>query len=705
MSSAKRITRLFRWGVVPLATAFVLTAMWQPVVGQQGQPPAAGAPDGDQQGQEVLTRGPVHEAFGQPTVFNPKPGLAVPKKPPQAVEELPPDEKPEGENVSWIGGYWSWDEDRNDFIWVSGFWRVLPPNRQWMPGYWHEADGQFQWVSGYWAAADQDEQEFIAEAPQPSLDQGPPPTQPSDDHIWVPGTWVYHTHRYMWRPGYWIANQPGWVWIAAQYYWTPSGYCFVDGYWDYSIRRRGVLFAPCYFHPTVIVRPAFVYRPAICLDIDVITPHFFARPAYTHYYFGDYYARSYLSVGITPWFHFHYSRGAGYYSSDFAYVAAHYRRADPQWAINLRFGYERARDHVHYRPPRTYVQQKTIINNTTIVNNNTTIINKNTVALAKPLKDISAAAAKSGDAAPVKFQKITENQARTYAKTSADVRKIGQQRIALERAAAKDMAPGKTLNTAREGGVKRVSLPKSPVVSKVPTSEGEAGKSGSGKPPAIGGVASGRPGHIPPPIPGSERASRNKTPTGGVTDAKGTVRTPPVKPDASSLPGSEKTTRTPTGGDRTTRPLPDSGTSKTTPPTTIPPGKTMPPTKTLPGSTGGSDAGKSVPPTRTPPFVPKEGGSTGRPERTPPPAKPLPGSTGGSDAGKSVPPTRTPPFVPKEGGATGRPERTPPPAKSGSASGGSSGSGKSTPPPRSGSGSKSGGSSGKEKDKDKGKDR
>lgn len=33
---------------------------------------------------------------------------------------LPPDQKPEGDDVAWIPGYWAWDDERNDFLWVSG---------------------------------------------------------------------------------------------------------------------------------------------------------------------------------------------------------------------------------------------------------------------------------------------------------------------------------------------------------------------------------------------------------------------------------------------------------------------------------------------------------------------------------------------------------------------------------------------------------
>ncbi|HMO35662.1 MAG TPA: YXWGXW repeat-containing protein [Gemmatales bacterium] len=455
-------------------------------------------------GQEILTRGPIHEAFGQPTVFNPKPGLLIPKKPPQPVEELPPDEKPEGDNVAWLGGYWSWDEDKNDFLWVSGFWRVLPPGRQWIPGYWNENAGQYQWVSGYWANAELEEEQVIQQPPPESLEQGAPPTAPSQEHIWAPGTWVYRERRYMWRPGYWIVAQPGWSWIPASYVWTPGGYIFVDGYWDWSIRRRGILFAPCYFDYNVIYRPGFVYRPAVCLDIDIITPHFFCRPAYSHYYFGDYYATSYLSVGITPWFNFTYARGPRFYSSDFVYYENHFRRTNPNWARDVRLGYERHRDNVHLRPARTFVSQQTVINNITINNinnNNTRIVNNNTnvnnLALAKPIKTYTAKLKENPDA-PIKVERINENRVREFGRNAAEVRKIAGERVTMERQLA---TPGKTGSTAgTETAIRRVTLPKSPIVSKMPINNGET----DDKNPNVGSIGK-TVSRTPPPVPGQNR--------------------------------------------------------------------------------------------------------------------------------------------------------------------------------------------------------
>lgn len=495
--------RLFRWGVLPLAIAVVAVATLQPI-----SPVTAAPKEGASDGAEVLTRGPIHEAFGQPTVFNPKPGLQITKKPPAAVEELPPEEKPAGDNVAWLGGYWSWDDDKSDFLWISGFWRVLPPGRQWMPGYWNDTTGQYQWVSGYWASAQQQEQEIIEAAPPATLEQGAPPNAPTADHIWVPGSWIYRDYRYMWRPGYWVVAQPGWVWVPATYFWTPSGYVYVEGYWDWSIRRRGVLFAPCYFDPVVVYRPGYYYRPTIVLDVDLITPHFFCRPAYGHYYFGDYYATSYVSVGITPWFNFTYARG-GFYSGDFAYYEYHYRRADPQWSVNVRLSYDRYVANPAMRPARTYVQQTTIINNVTVNNvKNTTIINNNpqTLAMAKPLKDYSAASAKSADS-PMKFEKISETKAKDYGKMAADTRKVSVERANFESNKSGPITGNKTIsgvNTTSQ--IKKVTLPKSPTMASMPT--GDAAKTSG-----VGSIT-GHNSNVPPPLPGTEMRKAGGTSTG-----------------------------------------------------------------------------------------------------------------------------------------------------------------------------------------------
>src|SRR5262249_11640078 len=86
-------------------------------------------------GFEIDTRGPVHEAFAQPFDLQPEPGPVVPKEPPPPIPELPPEQRPEGDNVQFFPGYWAWDADRNNFIWISGIYRNAPKDRQYVPGY------------------------------------------------------------------------------------------------------------------------------------------------------------------------------------------------------------------------------------------------------------------------------------------------------------------------------------------------------------------------------------------------------------------------------------------------------------------------------------------------------------------------------------------------------------------------------------------
>ncbi len=130
------VCRVRKWCMVAaLAALGTCCALHKTILAQP-------SPSNAEQGVQVLTRGPVHEAFAETVTFDAEPGIVVPKAPPAAIEELPPDQKPEGANVSWIPGYWAWDDERNDFLWVSGIWRDLPPGRQWLPGYWGKGNNK-----------------------------------------------------------------------------------------------------------------------------------------------------------------------------------------------------------------------------------------------------------------------------------------------------------------------------------------------------------------------------------------------------------------------------------------------------------------------------------------------------------------------------------------------------------------------------------
>ena len=109
------------------------------------------------EGAEVLTRGPVHEAFASLQSFNPQPGRIVARPAPPLIEEVPPGQRPAGVNIAWIPGYWAWDDERMDFVWLSGTWRALPPGREWAAGYWAQVPAGYQskhyYFGDYYAAS------------------------------------------------------------------------------------------------------------------------------------------------------------------------------------------------------------------------------------------------------------------------------------------------------------------------------------------------------------------------------------------------------------------------------------------------------------------------------------------------------------------------------------------------------------------------
>jgi hypothetical protein len=130
----------------------------------------------------------------------PEPSPIVEKEPPEVIDEVPPEERPEGDDVRWIPGYWHFDDEADEFLWVSGFWRDVPPNHRWVPGGWHRVEGGWQWVPGFWAADEDDEVEYVPPPPE-SLDRGPSTPAPDDDSTYVPGCWVFREALH-WRPGF-----------------------------------------------------------------------------------------------------------------------------------------------------------------------------------------------------------------------------------------------------------------------------------------------------------------------------------------------------------------------------------------------------------------------------------------------------------------------------------------------------------------------
>ena len=303
---------------------------------------------------EIETRGPIHEAFARPVVFDPRPTAVVTRAPYEALRELAPARRPEGEGVQWIPGYWSWDDERSDYTWVSGVWRVPPPAHRWVGGYWAAAGGGFTWVPGFWASADAAQVTYLP-APPGTREHGPDSALDAAS-IWVPGTWVWVDDQYRWRPGHAVAARTDWVWTPDSTVWTPHGYVAVSGYWDHPLRSRGLLFAPVRF--TKAFDATVEYTPSVVIETTVVSEHLFDRPGNYHYYFGDYYGAEYSQRGIYP--AFQAQRSFQVYDPIFV-EASFVHRSDASWLAGRERVYQERVDHQDRRPFRTYQEQEVYV--------------------------------------------------------------------------------------------------------------------------------------------------------------------------------------------------------------------------------------------------------------------------------------------------------------------------------------------------------
>jgi hypothetical protein len=385
-------------------------------------------------GIEVLARGPIHEGFAQPTEQKQAASPLVAKPPPEPIDELPPEQKPDAEDVIWIPGYWAWDEDREGYLWVSGIWRVSVPDRRWIPGYWYETTGGWQWVSGFWGPV-AETIEVYPTPPEPVDEAIPPPADTNS--FYVPGIWVYRDARYWWSPGHWVALRPGWVWIPARYCWTPVGYCFVPGRWDLDLDHRGMCFAPVYIDARLYQRRNWVYRPRHIVRVDFLLGSMFVNTRRHHYHFGDYYDAGYARRGFVPWVDYRFRNT---YDPLFAYYRFQ-NRAQPRWEADLRAVYVDRRDNQAARPPRTLVMQEK----------------------AGGKKMMAVASFDQAKAAGVKLEAVSATQATTIKKTVTEWREVSQKRRTVETSAKGAAAK------AAKGSAFKLDLPKTtikPAVSK-----------------------------------------------------------------------------------------------------------------------------------------------------------------------------------------------------------------------------------------------
>lgn len=505
-----------------------LSTLWLPnavqfASGQVEEPPSqTNAANSDNF--ETLMRGPLHEAFAAPVSFNAQEGIVVPDKPPEPINELPPNVKPK-EDAIWIPGYWAWDDQKKDFLWVSGVWRVPPPGKRWVPGYWMQVDGGYQWIAGFWAEADSSQVQYQPYPPD-SLERGPSSPAPSNNYFWVSGCWVYRNNQYAWRPGYWARGYQNWVWVPSYYVWTPRGCIFVDGYWDYGWNNRGMCFAPIYFNSRAYAGARFSYRPAVALDVSRLLIHLFVRPNYSHYYYGDWYGRNRRN-GMYASFNFHERYG---YDPVYAHSRWNYQRQGIDFDERIRGWHDYLTKHPDRRPPHRWDQRNAF------VKQNTGFKYANKMILGDNLQQMVAKEGRS-----TKLRKIEAVPQQQLRQTVDAVRQVITARKKVESQVQGGSASGAVSSAAKAAG--RLRLPDLPGTGILRGAAKQAKGSTSVARPDRRLDAGGKRPNVSPPIDTRQLPPRTKPrelPKKIERPKRDLVPTPRVKPSRPRVPSTPR---------------------------------------------------------------------------------------------------------------------------------------------------------------------
>ncbi|HEX5445322.1 MAG TPA: hypothetical protein VFW87_15970 [Pirellulales bacterium] len=313
------------------AAAVVLSAGWWAARGIAQPPERQSTLQVD-----VERRGPMHEGFAQPAVTGTNDAFVVSKRPPTPLREYPPVLRPAASQAAWLPGYWGWDGAKEDFLWITGVWRLPPPGMRWIPGYWSAHDQQLVWTSGFWFPIERRHVHYEAAAParQPHQPDLPKPADDAREQFYVPGYWMTTSDGPAWRRGHWSPFHEGWVWIPTRRVATPAGSVLLRGYWDYPLSQRGLLFAP--LSAPNARESAAVFTPQAVVNAGQLSGWLFTWAAYGHYCFGDYFGEAERRRGIVPWFAI---------ATDplFAYERWRRQSTQPHWQALLEAQFKRRR--------------------------------------------------------------------------------------------------------------------------------------------------------------------------------------------------------------------------------------------------------------------------------------------------------------------------------------------------------------------------
>ena len=244
-------------------------------------------------------KGPVHEAFIAPITGSVVLQAIAAEPPARITEHVPPKCDPE---AIWIPGYWSWEEQINDFIWVSGAWRVPPPGHMWVSGYWKKFNAGWVWIRGFWSAVPANDISYLPKRPPDTIQENIP-NAPGDNYFWMQGYWHFDGSKYKWLNGQWAEFDPEWIYVPAHYVWRPEGYVFIPAYWDWTLEDRGCAYSSVTIDPGY--RGSIIYTPVVILEPPMIIDWiFWFYPDYTWFFWHHWHFHPGFWAGwccVPPW--------------------------------------------------------------------------------------------------------------------------------------------------------------------------------------------------------------------------------------------------------------------------------------------------------------------------------------------------------------------------------------------------------------------
>jgi hypothetical protein len=187
-----------------------------------------------------------------------------------------------------------------------------------------------------------------------------------------------------------------------------------------------------------------------------LVANLFVQPGYGQYVFGDYYDRSFLAVGIFPWFSFSYISGPSrpvFYDPVFSFYASINVTRDPGWVTRVQREYIVRRENVALRPPRTFVEQTRIIKRTG---------GGRDLAMARPIHELARHPEAGGG---MRLERLSAESQRRWQERGAQLAQFRSQRTQLERQAGAERrgAISQGRGSALAARSRSLALPSSPV--------------------------------------------------------------------------------------------------------------------------------------------------------------------------------------------------------------------------------------------------